>query len=406
MRRGALVALIMAVLAVGGAPALQAKQSTVPPLAELRAVLKARTDAQRAKNRDAYAATIDPQAPAAFRDAQLRDFDGLASLPVARINYSVDSNEVDLTRAVDPEEYAGAPVALVGTTRALRFTYDARSSFDAMFWTFVKRGTQWYVGGDDDVADLGLETTVSMWDTGPVVVEQSEHFQLIAHPDHQARAHELLGIAESALTTLGPRWHFAWSQHLVGFVPSSPNELGDLIQASVDVTKYVAFVAYGFQPETLRGTVPRLYVQDRNLSRYNPAGQSETLVHEFTHAAGSAYASSFIPSWVHEGLGDWIAGGPTNAFPRTPGAGSHAPREDQFAAGTQGQIVQAYRDARSLIASLSRIAGAQAPFDLFVDLGKKQVRPGAQSYVVDQELRHVGVADGLEGLERAWTAGR
>ncbi|MEY2473280.1 MAG: hypothetical protein QOK28_2609 [Actinomycetota bacterium] len=394
------------VIAAAGAPALQAKQSTTPPIAELRAVLKARTDAQRAKNRDAYAATIDPQAPPAFRDSQLRDFDGLASLPVARINYSVDSDEVDLTRAVDPKEYAGAPVALVGTTRALRFTYDARSSFDAMYWTFVKRGAQWYVGGDDDVADLGLETTVSMWDTGPVVVEQSDHFQLIAHPDQQARAHELLGIAENALTTLGPRWHLVWSQRLVGFVPSSPNELGDLIQASVDVTKYVAFVAYGFQPETLRGTVPRLYVQDRNLSRYSAAGQSETLVHEFTHAAGSTYASSFIPSWVHEGLGDWIAGGPTNAFLRAPGAGTHAPREDQFAAGTQGQIVQAYRDARSLIASLSRIAGPQAPFDLFVDLGKEQVRPGAQSYIVDQELRHVGVPDGLDGLERAWTAGR
>jgi hypothetical protein len=405
MRRAAIVVVVAACVAFVGAPPAAAKQSTTVPLTELRAVLKARTDAQRTKNRDAYAATIDPQAPAAFRDAQLRAFDGLASLPVTRINYSIGSDEVDLTRGVDRSEYGNAPVALFATTRALRFTYDDRSSIDAMFWTFVQRGTQWYVGGDDDVADLGLETTVSMWDTGPVIAAQSEHFQLIAHPAQQARANELLGLAEQALSTVNSRWHLAWSQHLVGFVPGSPDELGDLIQASVDVTKYVAFVGYTYNPDTLRATVPRLYVQDRNLSRYPPAAQTETLVHEFTHAAGSAYAGSFIPSWVHEGLADWVAGGPGNRFPRQSGSGTHAPRDDEFGAGTQGQIVRAYRDARSLIATLSRIAGPQSPYDFFVDIGKEQVRPGSQSYVVDQELQHVGVAGGMKGLEQAWVSG-
>jgi hypothetical protein len=405
MRRAAIVALLAALTLLVGSPATRAKEST-PQLEALRALLRERTDAQRSKNRDAYANTIDPLAPKTFRDAQMQAFDGLAALPVARINYSIAAHEIDLTRGVDRAEYQKAPVALVPTTRALRFTYDARSSIDAMFWTFVKRGDQWYVGGDDDVADLGLETNVSMWDRGPVVVAQSEHFQLIAHPAQQARAHELLGLAEQALATLGPNWHLPWSQHLVGFVPGSPDELGDLIQASVDVTKYVAFVAYGFNPDTLRATVPRLYVQDRNLSRYGPDGQVETLVHEFTHAAGSAYASAFIPSWVHEGLADWVATGPGNRFPRTSSSGARAPRDDEFGAGSQAQIVRAYRDARSLIASLSRVAGPTAPYDFFVDLGKEQVRPGAQSYIVDQELAHVGVTGGLGGLERDWVAGR
>jgi hypothetical protein len=327
-------------------------------------------------------------------------------LPVARVNYSIARDEIDLTRGVDRSQYQNAPVALVATTRALRFTYDARSSIDALFWTFVRRGDTWYVGGDDDVADLGLETTISLWDSGPVVAEQSDHFQLIAHPAQRARAHELLGLAEQALTTLGPRWGLAWSPRLVGFLPGSPNELGDLIQASVDVTKYVAFVGYTYNPDTLRATVPRLYVQDRNLSKYGRDTQVETLVHEFTHAAGSAYASSFIPAWVHEGLADWVATGPQNPFPRAPGSGTHAPRDDEFGAGTQAQIVRAYRDARSLVAALSRISGPQSPFDLFVDLGKEQVRPGAQSYVVNQELQHAGVANGLHGVEQAWVEGK
>src|SRR5438445_8183851 len=119
MRRAATVALAVVVAAVVAAPAAPAKEATTStlPLAALRAVLKARTDAQTNKDRAAYAATIDPQAPASFHDAQMRGYDGLASLPVASINYKIDPDdaEVDLTRGVDPKKYGDAPVALVAT---------------------------------------------------------------------------------------------------------------------------------------------------------------------------------------------------------------------------------------------------------------------------------------------------
>jgi hypothetical protein len=401
VRRAALAAALV-VLACA-MPAATAKEA--PTLSALRAVLKVRTEAQLHKDRDAYAATIDPDAPAAFRDAQLRSFDALASLPLLDLRYAIGDDEADLTRAVDRAQYGGAPVALFTTTRSLRFTYDARDAIDAMFWTFVKRGDSWVVGGDDDAKDLGLETTVSMWDTGPVVSEQSDHFLLIAHPDQRARAHELLGLAEHALETLRPRWTLPWSEKLVGFVPRSPTELEDLIQASVDVRKFVAFVNYGYDPEDLKTTTPRLFVQDANLSVYSADGQTETLVHELTHAAGSGYASAFVPVWVHEGLGDWVAGGPTNRFARVSGAGEHAPRDDEFGAGTQGQIIRAYRDSRSLIAALSRVAGANAPFTLFQTLGTTSIRAGATPYVVDDALRTIGAQD-LATLERDWIAGR
>ncbi len=402
MKRAALVA-IAGLVACLATPVAHAKE--VPTLTALRAVLKVRTDALNAKNRDAFANTIDPNAPAVFRDAQLRAFDGLVSLPVAEVKYVIRSDSTDLTRAVKRSEYANATVALVPTTQELRFTYDARPSIDGMFWTFVKRGGQWFVGGDDDVADIGLETTVAMWDRGPVVAVQSEHFQLIAHPAQRARAEDLLQLAEQALATLAPRWTLPWSGKLVGFVPGSPAEIGDLIQATVDVTKFVAFVAYGFDEKTLKATTPRLYVQDANLSEYSPASQTETLVHELVHAAGSDYAGTFIPAWVHEGLADWIAGGTTNRYARGSGAGERAPRDDEFGAGSQAQIVRAYRDSRSLIAALSRIAGPSAPYAFFKALGADNVRAGSRAYVVDEAVRTVGVAD-LATLEREWAAGK
>ncbi|HUR76712.1 MAG TPA: hypothetical protein VMZ22_02115 [Acidimicrobiales bacterium] len=406
MRRAALVALGVWLLAALTPGAATAKEAKGLPLQAMRAVLTARAEAQQAKDRDAYARTIDPSAPAAFRDAQMRSFDNFVALPVDKIEYSIDADEPDLTRGVVRTAYPGAEqVALATTTRSLRFAYDSRTSLDAMFWTFVKRNGAWFVGGDDDVADLGLETTVSMWDTAPVVVEQSTHFQMIVHAAHRARALELVGLAEQALAKLNAGWTLPWSGKLVGFLPMSTAELADLIQASVDVTKFVAFVGYGYEPDSLRTTVPRLYVQDANLGLYAPAGQVETLLHELTHAAGSDYAGSYIPTWLHEGLADWVSGGTSKRYPRASGAGTTAPRDDEFGAGTQGEIVRAYRDAASLIAALSRIAGPQAPFSFFQTLGAYTVRAGNTPYAVDEALRTLGIAD-LATLERDWVAGR
>jgi hypothetical protein len=146
-----------------------------------------------------------------------------------------------------------------------------------------------------------------------------------------------------------------------------------------------------------------MYLQDANLSLYTAAGQVETLVHELVHAASSAYVSSFIPSWVHEGVADWVAGGTDKSYPRDRGAGAQAPRDDQFGAGSQTDIVRSYRDSRSLIATLAKTAGPNAPFDLFKALGDKPVQPGGRAWVLDQSLKTVGVAS-LADLQNAWTA--
>lgn len=375
-------------------------------LAAVSGLLDAREKAEMARDRNAFAATIDPQAPAAFRDAQLASFDNLAALPVADVRYDVNvEHGGNLTRGATRAEYGGAEVFVPQTLRFMRFPFDGdRAWIDDMWWTYVQRDGKWYVGGNDDLVDVGLETAVSMWDRGPVVMVQSDHVALIAHPPDKTRAEALIALAEPALVTLNARWSLPWTGTLVGFLPESPDELTDLIQATVDVTKFVAFVSYGQDPETYESSAPRLFVQDRNLSRYTAAGQTETLVHEFVHAAGSQYAGAFTPSWVHEGLADWVAIGPTNAFRRGSGSGDDAPRDDEFGAGSQGQIVQAYRDSRSLMASLARVAGTQAPFDFFKALGAEPIRPGARAYVVNEALRSLGF-DGITDLEKRWRDG-
>ena len=267
------------------------------PVRAVQALVDRRAAAERTHDRTAFAATIDPKAPAAFRDAQLKGFDNLASLPIESLEYQVRTDVFgDLSHAVNRAEYANARVALPETVRQLRFTLDAgRPGLDEMWWTYVQRDGKWYVAGDDDVTDVGLESTKSMWDLGPVVAVTSAHVMLLAHPEDKDRASALLGLTEAALGTVAQRWTLPWAGHLVGFLPHSPDELVTLIQATVDVTKFIAFVSYSFDPDTFRTSAPRLYVQDTNLSKYTPEGQTETLVHEFTHAAAAGVTAIVTP---------------------------------------------------------------------------------------------------------------
>ena len=308
----------------------------------------------------------------------------------------------DLTRAVNRADYGGAPVFLPQTIRSLQFTLDSGNNLDDMWFTFVERDGEWYVAGNDDVADLGLEPTQSMWDLAPVVPVEGPHVMLIAHPEDRDRAQALVATTEGALRTLAERWTLPWPGHLVGFVPSSPDELTTIIQATVDVTKFVAFISYAFDPESLRATTPRLYIQDANLSRYGAAQQAETLVHEFTHAAGAAYTGPYTPAWAQEGLADWIAGGFAKPDAPTPQLQDTPPRNDQFGAGTQTQIIRAYRDSRSLIAELAVLKGNAAPFEFFKAMGVEIVRPGNSDYIVDTALASVGVKtnDLIDALRR------
>lgn len=397
MPRRALVAALLA-LALGATLTTPTHAQATSVLSAVRTLLEARAKAQVAHDRDAFAATIDPRAPAAFRDAQLASFDNLATLPVQSLTYDVRVDLIgDLSRAVDRKEYGGARVYLPQTIRALQFTLDAgRPGLDDMWWTYVLRNSRWYVAGDDDVSDLGLEPTVAMWDVGPVITAIGAHAMLIAHPENRARADALLAVTEQALATLGRHWALPWPSRLVGFLPSSPDELRRLLQATVDVSKFVAFISYAFDPETLGATAPRLYVQDTNLSRYSPASQTETLVHEFVHAAGAGYTAAFTPAWVQEGIAEWIATGEPRPDAPSPQLADEPPRNDQFGAGSQTEIVRAYRDSRSLIAELAALKGRSAPFDFFKALGAQPVRPGNTESVVTQSLAQLGITiDGL-----------
>jgi hypothetical protein len=401
----AVVAAVVAVLAGPAAAGAQAptRAETEPDLLRaVQPVLDARAAALRNGDREAWLATVDPAAPASFRAAQTRQFDGLRQLPLA---------EFSLQARVDDRGDLGPAVAARYRTRVFlpetrqvhRFAgYDDRQAVDRLWLTFVERGGRWYVGGDDDLEAVGLDTARGLWDLGRVATLDTDHFLVVHHPEQADRAAALAAIAEEAAAVLDARWDRPWSRRIPLVLPGSVEELEELLQSTIDLDNYVAFVSYeALRDDGFVATAPRIYVQDRNLSRYGRAFQVETIVHELVHAASVPLAGPFVPAWVHEGVADWVATGRPAGLRPPAGTDGRLPRDYEFVTGSRDAIVRSYAESRSATSFLADRHGSRAPADLFAAAGAPKVAAGSVDHHVDQAVRRVAGQPFAE-FEPAW----
>ena len=400
MRRATVLLLALGVLA--GVPGVGAQERSAAPLGAVQALLDARAKAVLAGDEDAFLATVDPRAPGEFRAAQRRQFSGLDALDLAsyRLEARVEDSG-DLSAAAPPR--GADEVFLPETRQYLRFAgYDERDGLDQLWLTYVRRGTRWYVAAAGDVADLGLDTAPGLWELGPVVVSPTPHFLLISHPEQASRAAAIGSLAEEALSILRTRWPVPWSERLPIILPGSTAELQQLLQTTLDLDKFVAFVTYGSRRDGgYATTAPRMYIQDQNLGRYGRAFQLETLVHELVHAASASRSGPFIPAWVHEGVADWVALGRPAGERKPADSDGRLPRDDEFASGSQASIIVAYREARSAVSYLASAAGAATPVAFFEAAGATTVGPGSRRYLTDLALQRTAGTT-LAGLEQGW----
>lgn len=398
--------------AAGGPPVVQgsaAQGDAGEPLAAVQAVLDARTEAVRRKDRAAFLATVDPRAPVAFKQAQARHFDGLASLPLASFSLRATTDETGDLGAGLGGRYGGARVFLPETRQVYRLErYDDRDAVDHLWLTFVQRDGAWYVGGDSDLEAVGLETDRQLWDFGPVRLERTDHVLVLSHPEQAERAEALAAIAEEAAVAFAGRWDQAWSGRFPVILPGSVDELERLLESTVDLDKFVAFAGYGVEEDGESGwsaTAPRVYVQDDRLGRYPRPDQVETLVHELVHLASAPLSGPFVPAWLHEGVADWLATGRPTAERRPAGGDARLPRDYEMSTGSAAAIIRAYRESRSAVSLLAGRRGGDAPSAFFARLGAVRVAPGSVDHNVDATLRD---AEGmtLGELEAAWAARR
>jgi hypothetical protein len=387
---------ILAALAGAFALCSSSVEAQQDPLAAVNMLLERRTAAVRNGDSAAFLATVDPRAPAAFREAQARSFDGLRTVPLASFTLRA--------RTEDSGDLAASASAFLPETRATyRFEgYDAADMVDTLYLTYVERDGKWYVASDTDLDDLGLLSTRNVWDNGPIETRRGEHVAVVSHPAQGDRAQALLGLGDEAMGVLATRWDQPWPGRIPIVLPDSPDELGRAIQATFDVSKFVAFVAYApVRDDGYVNTAPRMFIQDRNLSRYGHQFQLETLVHELGHAAVAPYAGPAIPAWVHEGIADWVALGRPTGERRPAGSDGVLPRDYEFTSGSSAEILRSYQESRSAISYLASRFGLGAPTKLIKALGDLGTPPGSVDHNVDATLRRLfGIS--LQELQQGW----
>ena len=108
-------------------------------------------------------------------------------------------------------------------------------------------------------------------------------------------------------------------------------------------------------------------MQDANLSHSKREFQLQTFTHEFTHVAAFPLAGPFVPSWIHEGLADWIGFGQQPPM-AVAGSDGVLPDDWEFTTGGGDSIIRAYDESTSAIAFLAAdearfITGAALPVD-------------------------------------------
>jgi hypothetical protein len=375
------------------------------PLAAVQAVLDERAAAVRSGDSGAFMATVDPEAPRPFWDAQARQFEGLRSLPLASYALRADTDDTGDLAVAAAGRYGSGRVFLPRTRAVYRLEgYDDRDAVDELWLTFVERGGRWYVGGDGDLEPLGLETDRQLWDFGPVTLQRGEHVLVLSHPEQAARAEALAAMAEEAVAAFGGVWDQPWSGKVPLVVPGSVDELERLLESTVDLDKFVAFASYGSdRTDGWASTAPRIVVQDSRLTRYDRARQVETLVHELVHVASAQLSGPLVPSWVHEGVADWASTGRPAGVRRPAGGDSQLPRDFEMSTGPSASIVRAYGESRAAVSLLAARRGNGAPTAFFRELGQARSVPGSADHHVDDALRRSSGLT-LGQLERAWAA--
>lgn len=354
------------------------------------------------KDEAAFMATVDPEAPASFRESQRRQLQGLSSLPLSSYRLEIHTEESGDLSAAIASGYPGASRRFLPETRQRWAITGADNvpALDRLWLSYVERGGRWFVAGDSDVADLGLTTPLGLWDGGSVVVQHTTRATILSHPSGAPRALALGQLAEQAIDRVGA-WD--WPGRIVMILPSSPKELETILRTTLDVTKFVAFVSYDAErTPAYRPSGPRMYVQDQNLGKYSARFQLETLVHEMVHAAAAPASGPYIPSWVHEGVADWIATGMSTHERRPHGSDGVLPRDDEFSAGSQTSIINAYSEGRSAVSYLAARSGPGAPIAFFKALGSLRVEPGSQTYLAGRAVRSATGGLDLAALQKGW----
>jgi hypothetical protein len=276
--------------------------------ARFRAVqdlLHARSEAIVGRDRAAFLAVLDPAAKG-FRRDQARMFAHLAPVPIA--TWSYDLTAESRRPPPDAERY-GAPIwspsYFVLHYRLAGF--DDKPTALQQYPTFVQRDGKWYLASLRDYAPR-LVSATDIWDHGPVKVIRRRNVLVLGSPTQAATMTEVANQAQASIGAVSAVWRRSWSRHVVVLVPRTTRQMALLAEFDGDVSKLAALTSA--EVSTTAGSPTpvgdRITINPVTWPMLSEVGARVVIRHELTHVATRASTSAHAPTWLSEGLADYI----------------------------------------------------------------------------------------------------
>lgn len=390
MKARRLFVLILVLLSVAPARPAPAQTRQVPSIEDVPdAIVEVLADYARAF-REHDDALLGRTVGLALLDRERRSLRNAASVPFA--NYEIEpvtqySGNLASKRIRD--RYRGEQVATYHVVEKTRIGNETATYHEDGVFTFLREEGRdgydgWRLVSKSDLDVLGFFSPYHIWDEDDVVVLRSRRFILLTHPSVADVMRRVLEIAETSYDRADRFWPGAQNDRIVIIAPATTPELGRIMHETVDLEKFVAFVAAG--ADRSRGWVPtgpRMFIHLSHLRNYPAAGQTEIIAHELIHAITRDVSGPVVPTWVEEGLANFGGGEGGRASRASDGAPPDTfPSNDRFVTGPVQQIQAVYDQAQVAIETLDAAKGRGELAEFYTELGGRRVVAGTDEYHV------------------------
>ena len=271
-------------------------------LAAVQVMLKRRAQAVLRHDKAAFLADVDP-GNAGLRRRQARFFDNLTALPLQTFTLQAPG-------ATWPSDFAAARfrrtayIPYVEQGLQLR-GFDPVPVTSDYALTFAQVDGVLRIVSDDDLADRESDRARNApWDTTRIVVRRSKDALGIFDEESQASADRIMSWTEESLATVRSDVPEKWRGDVVVYALSSERLLRRMGTRFLDRAA-IAFPVFDDSDNPTRRVATRVLINPKYLPRNEIEG-TYLLTHEITHVA-LARTSGATPTWVQEGMADYVA---------------------------------------------------------------------------------------------------
>lgn len=275
---------------------------------EVLGVLGRHAAALTDRNSQAWSADLDQSAAAAgYAGRQRQVFANLAQVPLSTWRYVLVAPVTDPNVLAPAAARLGGEVVIVHVELQYAFAgVDPAPTGKQLWITAVSRNAGWKLAGDDDAAAAGGPSWRGPWDFGQLLARSGKHTLVLAHPAHRADQQVYADLIDKLVPVVSSVWGPDWNDRIAVLIPDTEPEFAAVTGDNAD-SHDLAAVAVADQVAA-DGTVlgARIVLNPANLSRLDATGRRLVIGHELTHIASRAATSDQMPTWLIEGLADYV----------------------------------------------------------------------------------------------------